>query len=146
MRVYLAGAMGSRIIKDVLTERHEAVSACKKVGLDWYDPAESEGLEKLDVTRDIPINYDRKTMERFVRKDEKALDRCSVLLHLTADRLSDGSSWEMARAYYWLHIPIVLVSPLRASGKLMSFSSIKADAIFAIVEEAAEFIAENYAQ
>lgn len=144
IKVYLAGAMSSRVIQDVLTERFEAAAACNHAGLDWYDPAESEGLERLDPAHDIPINYDRKTMAAFVRKDEAALDKCDVLLNLTADRASDGTAWEMARAYYKLHIPIVLVSPARVAGKLTNFSSIKADAVFATVEEAARYIARRY--
>ncbi len=143
-KVYLAGAMGSRPIKDVLSERAAAKAACIENGLSYYDPADSEGLESENPNTDIPINYDVLTMAHFVSKDESALDTCDVLLHLTGDRFSDGSSWEMARAYYKLKIPIVLVSPERFQKRLMGFTNIKANAIFPTVEEAAQFIHNNY--
>lgn len=138
--VYLSGKMGGLIVRDVLAMRAKAVELCKKLGLSWYDPAASEGLEALDPDGKIDLSIDYNTMVEYVRKDDGNLDSCTVVLVLTGDTCSDGTWWEMARAYYMLSIPIVLVAPKRATGELMGFSNVKTPYIFETLEGALVFI------
>lgn len=141
MRVYLAGKMGGRSGHDVLNERIHAARVCDEAGIDYIDPARGENVDPWKVV-DLGMSFD--TMRRFVSKDEWAIRNCDALLVLTGDTPSEGTGWEMGLAFFELHIPIVMVSPLRVKGKLMGFSNIKVDAIFETVEEAVEYIAENY--
>lgn len=142
--VYLAGAMGGRPGQEVIEERIRAIAACVCVGLDYIDPAANEQVPK-DMTP-IALQFSYGDMKNFVAKDEYAISQCDALLVLTGDRASDGTSWEMGLAHFKLGIPVVMVAPKRASGQLMGFSNVKADAIFATVGEAVEFIAKNYAR
>jgi hypothetical protein len=61
------------------------------------------------------------TMKAFVAKDEYAIRRVDALLVLTGDTPSEGTGWEMGLAHFELHIPIVMVSPLRVKGKVDGF-------------------------
>lgn len=142
IRVYLAGKMGGRLGSEVLDERDHAVDVCEETDLIPVDPARNEHIDP-DLPVDLRMDY--LTMKAFVAKDEYAITNCQVLLVLTGDTPSEGTGWEMGLAHFKLEIPVVLVSPKRVAGELMGFSNIKADAIFATVEEAAEFIADNYA-
>jgi nucleoside 2-deoxyribosyltransferase len=141
MKVYLAGKMGGREGHEVLHERRRAELACIAAGVEYIDPARGENI---DPSRPVDLNMDYLTMKAFVAKDEHAIRNVDVLLVLTGDTPSEGTGWEMGLAHFELHIPIVMVSPLRVKGKLMGFSNIKVDAIFETVEEAAKFIADNY--
>jgi nucleoside 2-deoxyribosyltransferase len=141
MRVYLAGKMGGRDGHEVLHERIRAAKACDDAGIEYIDPARGENI---DPTRKVDLDMGYLTMKAFVAKDEFAIRSCDALLVLTGDTPSEGTGWEMGLAHFALHIPIVMVSPLRVKGKLMGFSNIKVDAIFETVEEAVEFLAANY--
>jgi nucleoside 2-deoxyribosyltransferase len=141
-RVYLAGSMAARPVWEVLLERLIARRECSFVGLASYDPAKNE-LEHLDRRCRISSSYNIKTMKNFVRKDEAALDRCQAVLVITGDRSSDGTSWEMARAYYHLNIPIVVVSDRRRKGKLMGFTNIKATKLVSTIKEGVDWIVEH---
>lgn len=142
MRVYLAGKMGGRSGRDVLNERARAVAACKANDIVAVDPARNENI---DPKKTVDLRMDYLTMKAFVAKDEFAIRNVDALLVLTGDTPSEGTGWEMGLAHFALHIPVIMVSPKRAAGELMGFSNIKVDAIFETVEEAAEFLAENYA-
>lgn len=139
-RVYLSGKMGGLIVGDVLSSRAEAKYHCDRFGLGYYDPADSEGLERLDPAAKIDLSIDYVTMSGFVRKDETNLDKCTVCLVLTGDTPSDGTWWEMARAYYYLKIPIVMVAPKRLHETLMGFSNVKLNYFFETTEAAIVFI------
>lgn len=141
MKVYLAGKMGGRLGRDVLAERERALTACKANDIYAIDPARNE---RIDPDKYVDLRMDYLTMKAFVAKDEYAIRCVDALLVLTGDTPSEGTGWEMGLAHFELHIPIIMVAPKRAAGDLMGFSNIKADAIFATVEEAAEFISENY--
>lgn len=141
MKVYLAGKMGGRLGQDVLDERAKAIVACKANYIKAIDPARNE---HIDPTLPVDLRMDYLTMKAFVAKDEYAIRCVDALLVLTGDTPSEGTGWEMGLAHFELHIPIVMVSPKRVAGDLMGFSNIKVDAIFATVEEAVNFIAENY--
>lgn len=143
MKVYLAGKMGGRLGKDVLDERARAITACETNDIVAIDPARNE---YIDPVKPVDLRMDYLTMKAFVAKDEYAIRCVDVLLVLTGDTPSEGTGWEMGLAHFGLHIPIVMVSPKRAAGDLMGFSNIKVDALFSTVEEAAEFIAENYVE
>ena len=140
MRVYLAGKMGGRLGHEVLHERIEANHLCIKYGLDPVDPARGENIEP-DKKVDLSMNH--VTMQSFVAKDEYAISKCGALLILTGDTPSEGTGIEFGLALK-LGIPVVIVSPKRATGELMGFWNIKASAIFATQEEAIKFIADNY--
>lgn len=140
--VYLSGGMNGRPIPQVQSERKHAIQLCTTAGLDYIDPAADEGLDKHPQGAIVPIDYARETMAQFVEKDERDVLRSNYLLVLTGDTPSDGTWWEMALAKQ-ASIPIVLVAPRRASGALMGFTNIKADAIFATVEEAVTYIKER---
>lgn len=143
MRVYLAGKMGGRLGRDVLEERARAIAACKANDIYAIDPARNEHIDPEKV---VDLKMDYLTMKAFVAKDEYAIRCVDVLLVLTGDTPSEGTGWEMGLAHFELRIPIIMVAPKRAAGELMGFSNIKVDAIFPTVEEAAEFIAENYTE
>lgn len=140
-RVYLGGRMGGRLGAEVLSERKHAVECCISWDLEPIDPAIGEGI---DPNKQVDLSMDYLTMKSFVTKDEQALRTCNVMLVLTGDTPSEGTGWEMGFAHYVLHLPIIMVAPKRVSGTLMGFSNMKADAIFSTVEEAVEFIAENF--
>jgi nucleoside 2-deoxyribosyltransferase len=142
MKVYLAGKMGGRPGQEVLAERRHAVTVCRAYNLEPIDPA---ATEYIDPSKSVDLRMNYLTMKSFVAKDEYAIRHCDALLVLTGDSPSGGTAWEMGLAHFELKIPVVMVSPQRAAGELMDFSCIKVDAIFATVEEAALFIARNYA-
>lgn len=142
LRVYLAGRMGGRLGREVLLERACAVACCEDADLEAIDPAKHENINPDEV---VNLQLDYLTMKSFVAKDEFAIRNCHALLVLTGDTPSEGTGWEMGLAHFELGIPVVMVAPKRVAGELMGFSNIKADAIFATVEEAVEFIAEHYA-
>lgn len=139
-RVYLSGKMGGLVVADVLASRGEAKYHCERFGLEYYDPADSEGLECLHPSSKIDLAVDHYTMGQYVEKDESNLDKCTVCLVLTGDTPSDGTWWEMARAYYHLKIPIVMVAPRRLHEQLMGFSNIKLQYFFDTTEAAIVFI------
>ncbi len=141
MRVYLAGAMGGRMGSEVLEERYHATQLLEAADIEVYDPAANEDVYAGKI---IDLRLDYITMKNYVAKDEFAIRNSHVLLVLTGDRSSEGTAWEMGFAHYEVGIPVVLVAPRRVAGELMGFSNIKADAIFATVEEAVDFIAANY--
>lgn len=143
LTVYISGKMAGRSVGDVLDERAYTTWMCSKWGLAVIDPADGEGLDKLPRTDLISFTYTREQMAEFVEKDEKDVLRSDILLVLTGDTPSDGTWWEMGLARQ-SHIPIIIVSPKRASGQMMGFTNFKAAAIFETVEAAVVYIAEHY--
>lgn len=141
-RVYLAGKMGGRPGREVLEERRRAIQACEDVGLDYIDPAANENVNEDEL---IDLRLDYVTMKNFVAKDEYAIRSSNAILVLTGDIPSEGTGLEFGLALE-LGLPVVLVAPKRLAGELMGFWNIKATAMFATVEEAAEFIAVNFAE
>lgn len=141
-RVYLAGKMGGRLGLEVLAEREIAVRLCEEADLMPLDSAKNEDIKPGKV---VDLRMDYLTMKAFVAKDEYAIRSAQALLILTGDTPSEGTGLEFGLAIQ-LGIPVVMVSPKRARGELMGFWNIKADAIFATVEEAVDFIATNYAE
>lgn len=125
---------------DVIRERRLAKD--RLWDAEVYDPAANE----LDPIVNEPVNlkFSLNTMKAFVSKDEAALRKCDVLLVLTGDYPSDGTWHEIGLAHYERKIPVVYVSPKRARGELVGFSNVKAHAIFETIEEACEFILQNY--
>lgn len=141
MRVYLAGAMGGRLGAEVLEERYVATKLLEEADIEVYDPAADENIDAATV---IDLKLDYLTMKKYVAKDEFAIMNSHVLLVLTGDTSSNGTGWEMGLAHYKLGIPVILVAPKRVYEGLMGFSNVKADALFATIEEAVDFIAANY--
>lgn len=135
--VYIAGAMHGRKVRDVLIERARAKDALWHLGISYYDPADDEGLHKRGPESIIDLRPSYTTMTHFVEKDEKHLSQCKNLLVLTGDKSSSGTGWEMAMAHYALKIPIVIVAPKMAAGRLMNFTTVKANVICKTVEDAA---------
>lgn len=123
---YLAGGMHGRLGRDVLTERENARSICKQLGLKPYDPSEDE-LVKPHLIVDAKPNIRR--MKWFVKKDFRNLDKCRSIVVLTGDKSSAGTAWEMARMYFKWKRPIVLVAPRMADGQLVNFSTVLATKI-----------------
>lgn len=140
MRVYLAGRMGGRLGRDVLWERQRAVKACLANDLVPVDPAASELIDPNKIV-DLNMGYDE--MKAFVAKDEWAVRQCDALIVLTGDTPSEGTGDEL-RTASMLHKPIVIVSPRRVHNGYMGFWNIRASKIVETVEEAAEYLAENY--
>lgn len=140
LRVYIAGRMGGRLGQAVMDERSHAAALCEAWGLESYDPALGEDIFP-DKLVDLAMPYEK--MKQFVSKDEFAIRHCDVMLILTADNPSEGTGLEFGLALS-LGMPVVAVGPKRAKGEIMGFWSIKADAIFATVEEAVEFISMTY--
>lgn len=140
LKVYLAGRMGGRSGRDVLAERERAVEACIENGLVPIDPAASE---IIDPERAVDVAMSYELMKSYVVKDEYAVRHCDALIVLTGDTPSEGTGQEIALAYF-LHKPIVLVAPGRLRGYLVGFWNVKASKIVETVEQAAEYIAENY--
>lgn len=138
--VYLAGAMHGRPVGEVLAERSRAKFFCDYYGVTYYDPAEDEGLQFLPLSHIIDVKPDMERMEHYVKKDELNLSRCRALLVLTGDRASSGTLWEMGMAFWHLKIPIVAVAPKMSRGKLVNFTTVKADFIFATQEAAVEVV------
>lgn len=127
--------------EEVLRERFVATQLLEEAEIEVYDPAANENVDPHKLV-DLKMSYLQ--MKAFVAKDEFAIRNSHALLVLTGDRSSEGTAWEMGLAHFEVGIPVILVAPKRAAGDLMGFSNIKADAIFATIEEAVEFIAANY--
>lgn len=140
--IYLAGAMHSRSVGEVLAERLSARRLCDMYDLSVYDPASDEGLDQLSHGALIDAAPDLDKMHSYVLKDEKHLGKCRALLVLTGDRSSSGTAWEMALAHYELNIPIFLVAPRMARKELVNFTTIKADFICGTQAEAIELLAD----
>lgn len=140
MRVYLAGRMGGRMGWEVIAERDLAMDACYSNGLKAVDPAAGEGVQP-DRIVDLKMDYGQ--MKSFVAKDEYAVRNCDALIVLTGDTPSEGTGQEIALAHF-LHKPIVMVAPKRRRGELVGFWNVKASKLVDTVEEAAEYLAENY--
>lgn len=142
LRIYLSRKMGGRPSLEVLKEGWDIWTLCDQLGMEAVDPAHGEGLS--ETMEPITLNADYNTMKRYVAKDDYALSTCDVYLCCTGDTPSDGAWDEKGQAQYKLKIPVVLIAPKRASGQLMGYANIKADAIFATAEEAVAFIADHY--
>ncbi len=140
LRVYIAGRMGGRLGQSVLEERAKAADLCEAWDIETYDPALGEAIYP-DKLVDLAMPYER--MKQFVSKDEFAIRHCDILLILTGDTPSEGTGLEFGLALS-LGMPVVVVGPKRAKGEIMGFWTIKADAVFATVEEAVQFISETY--
>lgn len=145
--VYIGGAMGGRLVSEVLAERMAAKTLLREAGLSYYDPAEDEGLQAMPIHSRISLNYTLAKMEQFVKKDDFNVDHSRIFLNLTGDMKSDGTSWEMGRAFYLNRSPIIMVSPLRAEKQLIQFSNIKALYLARTVAEAVnqcQIVKRNY--
>lgn len=140
MRIYGAGKMGGRMGWEVLAERHHAQEVVEGYDMEFVDPA---ATEFIDPEKPVDLRMDYLTMQAYVSKDEFAIRNSHCLLVLTGDTPSEGTGLEFGLALQ-LGIPIVLVSPKRVRGELVGFWTIKASAIFSTVEEAVEYIAENF--
>lgn len=127
--VYIAGAMTGRLVREVLFERRQAKYWLHAAGLTWYDPADNEGLEKRLDSEIISNAFNKRRMKKFVSKDLAAVAESRSILNLTGDLSSDGSTWEMAYAVFYRHIPVHLVAPRRATGELMSFTDVLVDGV-----------------
>jgi hypothetical protein len=140
--VYISGKMAGRPVGEVLDERLQTRVLCRKWGLRFIDPADGEGLEKLERNAIISFYYTEEQMAAFVAKDEADVLRSQFLLVLTGDTPSDGTWWEMSLAKQF-NIPIIMVAPKRAHG-MMGFSNFKVTQIFETIEAAVVYISEHY--
>jgi hypothetical protein len=137
---YLAGAMHKRLGRDVLTERENAKTICRQLGLKYYDPAEDE-LIKPHLVIDAKPNMKR--MKWYVAKDFKHLDRCRSVVVLTGDSSSSGTMWEAARMYFKNKRPIILVAPRMYDHQLTNFSTVLATKICATQLQAFRWVKKN---
>ena len=135
-RVYIAGGMHGRMTGLVRAERMMASTLLEAAGLDYYDPAASEGLEDKALTWIIDSNMSRPLMESYVHKDDTNLAKCDAILVLTGDTVSDGTWDEKAQMQYRYKRPIAMVAPRRASGDLMTFTTIKIKGVYPTLEAA----------
>lgn len=119
-RVYLAGKMGNRVVKDVLKERKQASKICRKYGMLPVDPGlnEVEGWTGYRITDSMSAAK----MRKYVEKDLQLVRRSDALIVLT-EEASDGTGYEKCYAKF-MGLPVVLVAPSRCNGKLMGFSNI----------------------
>jgi hypothetical protein len=134
---YLAGAMHKRLGRDVLTERENAKTICKQLGLRYYDPAEDE-LIKPHLVIDAKPNM--RLMRWYVTKDFKHLDQCKAIVVLTGDSSSSGTAWEMARMYFKHKRPIILVAPRMADKLLTNFTTVLATKVCATQLSALKYL------
>lgn len=140
MRVYLAGKMAGRMGSEVMGERDYAIGVCMMHGLKAVDPAAGEDVHP-DRIVDTAMDY--ALMKSYVDKDEYAVRNCDAMIVLTGDTPSEGTGQEIALAHF-LHKPIVMVAPRRRRGELVGFWNVKASKLVDNVEQAAEYLAENY--
>lgn len=139
-KVYLAGKMQGRRGSEVIAERDAAVDACRASGLFPIDPAASEYIEPAFLV-DMSMPYDQ--MKSYVEKDEYAVRNCDAVIVLTGDTPSEGTGCELMLAWT-LYKPVVLVAPKRLRGELMGFWNVKASKIVETVQDAVDYLAENY--
>lgn len=135
--VYLAGAMHGRLGRDVLTERENARSICRQLGLRYYCPAEDEAVKPHAIIDKKPS---LKRMKWYVKKDFKHLDQCRTILILTGDSSSAGTMWEATRMYFKWRRPIVLVAPRMFDRQLVNFTTVLATKICATQLSALRYI------
>jgi len=139
-RLYLSGSMQGRIPEQVREERKLAVKELGHYGIFGVDPGAKE--QKLWSNRKgskISLAYPRKIIEAFVIQDLWLIRRCDALLVMTGDTPSDGTWWEMSYAKQ-IGIPVVMIAPRRAAGKLMGWSNILADYVVADLHGAIKVI------
>lgn len=138
--VYLSGTITGRPKKEVLAERKRATDLLKAAGFLVFDPV---SLEKNTPGANFKINHSKQDMDVFIRKEKRAIENCHAMLLLTGDIPSDGSWMEAAYMRYKLNAPVIMVSPLRASGKLTSWSNVEMTKVVATVEEAIPALLEE---
>ena len=134
---YLAGAMHKRLGRDVLAERENAKVICKQLGLTYYDPASDEMI-KPHLIIDAKPNI--KLMRQYVTKDFKNEDKCRAIVVLTGDTSSSGTAWEIARMYFKLKRPIILVAPRMFDHQLTNFTTVLATKICATQLQAFRYL------
>ncbi len=137
---YLAGGMHGRLGRDVLTERENARSICKQLGLKPYDPSEDELIKAHQI---IDAKPNLRRMKWFVQKDFRNLDRCKAIVVLTGDKSSAGTAWEAARMYFVWKRPIVLVAPRMYDRQLTNFSTVLATKVCATQAQALRWVKRN---
>lgn len=133
--IYLAGQLTGRSKKDAIAERNQAAKLLKKAGFLVFDPLSIESSDKYKgpVFPKNPSNHD---MRIYVRKEKNAIENCHAVLLLTGDVPSDGSWLEMGFALYKCRIPVVLISKLRSSGELVSWSNVEASSVVPNMQQA----------
>lgn len=135
-RVYLSGTMTGRKIGPMLAERKRADKLLRKHDITAYDPAVGE--EQHWKKGKVPSNLSPKIMKKFVKQDLKLVDACDAVLVLTGDNCSDGTWHEMIYAKRKKKY-VVLIAPKRASGKLVTWSTVLYPCV-ATLDEAVKLI------
>lgn len=124
--VYLSGTLTGRNRKEVAAERARARRVLEKNGFIVFDPT---SIEENHLGCKFKSNHSLQVMASYIRHEKQVIRHCDAMLVLTGDRPSDGTWYEMAFAKYQCGIPVVLVAPRRAKGKLVSWSNLEASAI-----------------
>lgn len=144
LRVYLAGSMGGRSSEEVIRERQKAAVCCERYGMMPVDPGR---LERKQWGKKISLKTPQRIMDGFVDKDLFLIRRSDVLLVLTGDSPSDGT-WTEKTYAKMIGLPVVLVSPKRASGRLVGWANSKrwADKVCPDIESAVKYIARTWGE
>lgn len=128
LQVYLAGGMMGRSKKTVVAQRKRATTLLTQAGFTVFDPVSVE-KEAASTSGIFPRDHSIDTMRDIVQTEKAAIQHCDAMIVLTGDLVSEGSFTEMAYALYACKIPVILVSKLRACGKLVNWGNIEATVV-----------------
>lgn len=144
-RVYVSGKMQGRYVWEVQKERAEVIKALSKIGVHAIDPAASETRLFDNKWAKIKMRPTEKVMTALVTQDLWLIRRCDALLQTTGDEISDGSWWEMCLAKS-MGIPVIMISPKRATGEFISWSSILIgkENVVASIDKACKLLKRKY--
>lgn len=143
-RVYLSGSMSSRLVEQVKAERQLAIDLCAKAGMYAVDPADSEQkLWKPGKKSKIAVKFPPKIMQAFIKRDKFLIRHSDALIVMTGDTPSDGTWWEMCYAHD-IGIPVVMISPKRATGEMVGWSNFLVDDLVGDLTSAVRLIRRKY--
>lgn len=138
IRIYLAGTLTGRPRTEVLEERQIATTKLKAAGFEVFDPVSLEDSTTREDVFEKPRSLQE--MANFIASEKEALQQCDAVLVLTGDHASDGTWLEMGYALYSLQLPVVLISPLRSQGQVVSWSNVEATGVVASIDDAVQFL------
>lgn len=140
IRLYLCGSVVGRSARETREEREAAAAAVRSHGWQPVDPIAGEYAAQVGK-RKVSDGDSGLSATTVALKDRWLIDRCDILLWLTADRATYGSCIEVG--YAWAKgITIVAVDPAQ-TGRRSAFVEHCCTFIADDLEQALQFI-ENF--
>ena len=139
MRLYLCGSVVGRSAKEMREERELASAAIRAHGWTPVDPLFGE-YDTLKRRRNIQDDQGELTPANITLKDRFAIERCDILLWLTAGVASFGSCIEVGLAW-GIGTSIISIDPSKR-GRKSAFVSHLSTYLADDLDDALRFIAQ----